>query len=32
VGAQQGATSIIHGRIVHQFVQDRRHLLGFTCH
>jgi hypothetical protein len=32
VGAEQGATSIIHGRIVHEFVHDGRHLLGFPCH
>jgi hypothetical protein len=32
VGAEQGATSIIHSRIVHEFVHDGRHLLGFPCH
>ena len=32
VGAEQGATSLIHGRIVHEFVHDGRHLLGFPCH
>ncbi|HUZ95483.1 MAG TPA: CbtB domain-containing protein [Edaphobacter sp.] len=32
VGAEQGATSIIHGSIVHEFVHDGRHLLGFPCH
>jgi hypothetical protein len=32
VGAEQGATSIIHGRIIHEFVHDGRHLLGFPCH
>jgi Probable cobalt transporter subunit (CbtB) len=32
VGAEQGATSFIHGRAVHEFVHDGRHLLGFPCH
>ncbi len=32
VGAEQVATSIIHGRIVHEFVHDGRHLLGFPSH
>ena len=32
VGAEQGATSLIHGRLVHEFVHDGRHLLGFPCH
>jgi hypothetical protein len=32
VGAEQGATSLIQGRIVHEFVHDGRHLLGFPCH
>ena len=32
VGAEQGATSIISGRAVHEFVHDGRHLLGFPCH
>jgi cobalt transporter subunit CbtB len=32
VGAEQGATSLIHGRAVHEFVHDARHLLGFPCH
>ena len=32
VGAEQGATSIVHGRMVHEFVHDGRHLLGFPCH
>ena len=32
VGAEQGATSIIHGRVVHEFTHDGRHLLGFPCH
>lgn len=32
VGAEQGATSIISGMYVHEFVHDGRHLLGFPCH
>jgi hypothetical protein len=32
VGAEGGATSLIKGRYVHEFVHDGRHLLGFPCH
>ncbi len=32
VGAEQGATSLIPGMYVHEFVHDARHLLGFPCH
>ena len=32
VGAEQGATSLIGGMGVHEFVHDGRHLLGFPCH
>ena len=32
VGAEQGATSLISGSYVHEFVHDGRHLLGFPCH
>ena len=32
VGAEQGATSLVHGRVVHEFLHDGRHLLGFPCH
>jgi hypothetical protein len=32
VGAEQGATSLIGGHYVHEFVHDARHLLGFPCH
>jgi len=32
VGAEQGATSLVHGMYVHEFVHDGRHLLGFPCH
>ncbi|MET2825542.1 CbtB domain-containing protein [Mesorhizobium shangrilense] len=32
IGAEQGATSLISGMGVHEFVHDGRHLLGFPCH
>jgi Probable cobalt transporter subunit (CbtB) len=32
VGAEQGATSLVSGMWVHEFVHDGRHLLGFPCH
>jgi len=32
VSAEQGATSLISGMYVHEFVHDGRHLLGFPCH
>lgn len=32
VGAEQGATSLLSGENVHEFVHDARHLLGFPCH
>ncbi|WP_406385596.1 CbtB domain-containing protein [Streptomyces sp. NBC_01618] len=32
VGAEQGATSVISGTGVHEWVHDGRHLLGFPCH
>ncbi|MBB4440742.1 MULTISPECIES: CbtB domain-containing protein [Rhizobium] len=32
VGAEQGATALIQGDAVHEFVHDGRHLLGFPCH
>jgi hypothetical protein len=32
VGAEEGATSIIPGMYVHEFVHDGRHLLSFPCH
>jgi hypothetical protein len=32
VGAEQGATALFHGRAVHEFMHDGRHLLGFPCH
>lgn len=32
VGAEQGATSLLSGTDVHEWVHDSRHLLGFPCH
>ena len=32
VGVEEGATSLISGMNVHEFVHDGRHLLGFPCH
>ena len=32
VGAEQGATSLISGMYVHEFVHDGRHFLAFPCH
>jgi cobalt transporter subunit CbtB len=32
VGAEEGATSLISGAMVHEYVHDARHLLGFPCH
>jgi Probable cobalt transporter subunit (CbtB) len=32
VGAEQGATAILSGHYVHEFVHDGRHLLGIPCH
>jgi hypothetical protein len=32
VGAEEGATSLIGGHYVHEWVHDARHLLGFPCH
>ena len=32
VGSEEGATSIINGSFVHEFMHDGRHLLGFPCH
>jgi hypothetical protein len=31
-GAEQGATSLIGGSSVHEWVHDAHHLLGFPCH
>jgi cobalt transporter subunit CbtB len=32
VGIEEGATSLIPGMYVHEYVHDGRHLLGFPCH
>lgn len=32
VGAEEGATSLVKGMYVHEYVHDGRHLLGFPCH
>jgi len=32
VGVELGATSLIGGMYVHEFVHDGRHLLAFPCH
>ena len=32
VGVEEGATSLLSGMYVHEFVHDGRHLLGFPCH
>ena len=32
VGCEQGATAMVQGSCVHEWVHDARHLLGFPCH
>jgi hypothetical protein len=32
VGLEQGATSLIGGHYLHEWMHDSRHLLGFPCH
>jgi hypothetical protein len=32
VTAEQGASTVIGGHFVHEFVHDARHLLGVPCH
>ena len=32
VGVDEGMASLVPGNIVHEFVHDGRHLLGFPCH
>ncbi len=32
VSTEQGATSLLQGTAVHEWVHDSRHLLGFPCH
>ncbi|GJG93064.1 CbtB-domain containing protein [Cupriavidus pauculus] len=32
VGVEEGATAMFNTMLVHEFVHDGRHLLGFPCH
>ena len=32
VGAEQGASAVMQGEMIHEFLHDGRHLLGFPCH
>lgn len=32
VGVEEGALSLFSGAMVHEYVHDARHLLGFPCH
>ena len=32
VGSEQGAISILGGHMLHEWMHDARHLLGFPCH
>ena len=32
IGIEEGATSLIPGMYIHEFLHDGRHLLGFPCH
>jgi Probable cobalt transporter subunit (CbtB) len=32
VGTEQGVFQLFSGQLVHEFVHDGRHLLGFPCH
>jgi hypothetical protein len=32
VGLDQGATAMFSGSMLHEFLHDGRHLLGFPCH
>jgi hypothetical protein len=32
VGCEQGATALVGGHYIHEFVHDARHLLAFPCH
>ncbi len=32
VSTEQGAYALFDGMLVHEFVHDGRHLLGFPCH
>ena len=32
VGAEQSASAVVQGDMIHEFLHDGRHLLGFPCH
>jgi len=32
VGVEQGAASLTSGNVIHEWMHDGRHLLGFPCH
>ncbi|MFJ5553350.1 MULTISPECIES: CbtB-domain containing protein [unclassified Streptomyces] len=32
VGGEQGATALVQGETIHEWMHDGRHLLGFPCH
>lgn len=32
ITTEQGAISVFNGSMIHEFVHDGRHLLGFPCH
>jgi Probable cobalt transporter subunit (CbtB) len=32
IGAEQGASSLISGHYLHEFVHDGRHIMAFPCH
>jgi hypothetical protein len=32
VGVEEGATSLTSGNVIHEWMHDGRHLLGFPCH
>jgi bacteriorhodopsin len=32
VGVDQGAASVVPGKLLHEYVHDGRHLLAFPCH
>jgi hypothetical protein len=32
VGVDDGATSLVPGHMLHEWLHDGRHLLGFPCH
>jgi hypothetical protein len=32
ISTEQGAVSMLSGTVVHEWVHDARHLLGYPCH